>query len=39
MSILSDVKDIEAKVREAMQNGPVTQSRLRNSRQLSPPYF
>jgi len=24
MSILSDVKDIEAKVREAMENGPVT---------------
>ena len=24
MSILSDVKNIEAKVREAMQNGPVT---------------
>jgi bacterioferritin len=24
MSILSDVKDVEAKVRESMQNGPVT---------------
>ena len=24
MSIISDIKDIEAKVRESMQNGPVT---------------